>query len=311
RLVYHFHTRTKTGRSPELAGAAPEDYVQVADEDAARLGITDGSWVRLSSRRGSIEVRAQVGSIGAGELFVPFHFGYWDEPGRKRAANELTIYEWDPVSKQPHYKYAAVSMQVIPAPASTQPERMDPDAPGQAGVEAQGGLLQSVKQAFVEGMEAGRPKRAHVADYLGLLQESERRLVKAFEQVRATHPDEPDIGPLCHVFARWSEASAAALDPFVRQYGERREGEPERLDRALLVQRRQGGFDLLRDLHDLWLLVNESMMSLDILEQAARALRDQAFEAAIKQIRHQNSRQLEWLHGRLRQAAPQTLVVPS
>jgi hypothetical protein len=150
-----------------------------------------------------------------------------------------------------------------------------------------------------------------VADYLGLLQASERRLVKAFEQARDTHPDEPDIGPLCHMFAEWSRASADALEPFVEQYGERREGEPERLDKALLVQRRQGGFDMLRDLHDLWLLVNESMISLDVLEQGAHSLHDEKFLAAVKQIRHQNSRQLNWLHGRIRQAAPQTLVVPS
>jgi predicted molibdopterin-dependent oxidoreductase YjgC len=315
RLVYHFHTRTKTGRAPALAAAAPDDFVQMAREDAGRLGVADGDWIRVTSRRGSAEARARIGDIGPGEVFVPFHFGYWDEPGRARAANELTIYEWDPVSKQPHYKYAAVRIEKIAAPSTPQPERMDPGAPGVADpASTQTGIVHALKEAkdvLVEGWEKAKPVRAHVADYLGLLQASERRLVKAFEQTRATHPDEPDIGPLCHVFAQWSGASADALEPFVQQYGERREGEPERLDDALLVQRRQGGFDMLRDLHDLWLLVNESMISLDILEQAARSLHDKAFEAAIKQIRHQNSRQLDWLHGRIRQAAPQTLVVPS
>jgi len=315
RLVYHFHTRTKTGRAPALAAAAPEDFVQVAREDAERLGIADGDWVRIASRRGIAEARASIADIVAGEIFVPFHFGYWDQPGRARAANELTIYEWDPVSKQPHFKYAAVRLEKIAAPTSTQPERMDPAAPGVSDPASTGtGVVHALKQAkevLVEGWEKARPLRAHVADYLGLLQLSERRLVKAFEQVRSTHPDEPDIGPLCHVFAQWSGASAEALEPFVQQYGERREGEPKRLDDALLVQRKQGGFDMLRDLHDLWLLVNESMISLDILEQAARSLHDKAFESAITTIRHQNKRQLQWLHGRIRQAAPQTLVVPS
>jgi anaerobic selenocysteine-containing dehydrogenase len=311
RLVYHFHTRTKTGRSAELSAAAPDAYVQVSVDDAARLGIREGDWVRLASRRGSIEAAARVGGIGAGEVFVPFHYGYWDEPGVARAANELTIYEWDPVSKQPHYKYAAVSLEKVVAPTLRQPERMGPAQPGEAGIEAKGGLWHAAKEAFVEGMHQAKPKRAHVADYLGLLQESERRLVKRFEQVRATHPDEPDIGPLCRVLAEWSRASVDALEPLVQKYGARKEGEPERLDKALLVQRHQGGFDMLRDLHDLWLAVNESMISLDILEPAARSLHDKEFEVAIKQIRHQNSRQLEWLHGRLRQAAPQTLVVPS
>jgi anaerobic selenocysteine-containing dehydrogenase len=315
RLVYHFHTRTKTGRAPALSAAAPDDFVQLAQEDAERLGIRDGDWLRVTSRRGIAEARASLGDIVPGEVFVSFHFGYWDEPGRSRAANELTIYEWDPVSKQPHYKYAAVRIEKLDAPTSRQPERVDPTAPGVADPNAHDGgivhALKEAKQVFVEGWDKARPVRAHVADYLGLLQASERRLAKAFEQTRATHPDEPDIGPLCHVFADWSSASADALAPFVQQYGERRDGEPERLDKALLVQRSQGGFDMLRDLHDLWLLVNESMVSLDILEQAARSLHDTAFEAAIKQIRHQNKRQLDWLHGRIRQAAPQTLVVPS
>ena len=65
------------------------------------------------------------------------------------------------------------------------------------------------------------------------------------------------------------------LKPFISKYGERQEGEPKRLDKALLVKRKQGGFDMLRDFHDLWLLVNESMMSLIVLEQAARGLRDE------------------------------------
>lgn len=319
RLVHHFHTRTKTGRAPALAAAAPDERLELSAEDAARFGIADGDWVRVSSRRGQVEARAAVrtssGGIGAGEVFLPFHYGYSDEPGRSRAANELTIYEWDPVSKQPHYKYAAVRIERIAAPASRQPERMDPAQPGVADPAAEDGTirhaLKEAQHAFAEGVQKAKPVRAHVADYLGLLQESEQRLVKGFAQVRTTHPDEPDIGPLCHVFEQWSQASAEALQTFVDKYGERREGEPERLDKALLKKRTQGGFDMLRDLHDLWLLVNESMISLDVIEQAARSLHDKAFEAAIRQIRHQNSRQLAWLHGRIRQAAPQTLVVPS
>jgi hypothetical protein len=47
-------------------------------------------------------------------VFVPFHYGYWDRDaagpngGAPRAANELTITAWDPVSKQPLFKVAAV-----------------------------------------------------------------------------------------------------------------------------------------------------------------------------------------------------------
>ncbi|WP_019143074.1 molybdopterin oxidoreductase family protein [Noviherbaspirillum massiliense] len=82
RQVYHFHTRTKTGRSQPLVDAAPDDYVQISGQDAQRLTLSEGDWVRLTSRRGMLEARAKIGDIGAGEIFVPFHYGYWDDPDR-------------------------------------------------------------------------------------------------------------------------------------------------------------------------------------------------------------------------------------
>lgn len=111
RVVYHFHTRTKTGRSKELHNAAPEAFVQISPEDATKYGIKDGDFIEVESRRGRVIVPARVGDIEPGLVFIPFHYGYWDESGRPRAANELTIMEWDPVSKQPHYKYAAVRIR--------------------------------------------------------------------------------------------------------------------------------------------------------------------------------------------------------
>jgi anaerobic selenocysteine-containing dehydrogenase len=113
RVVYHFHTRTKTARSPELNQAAPDAYVQISEEDAARYGIEEGELVELASRRGKLQAPARLGGIVPGLVFVPFHYGYWDEPSRARAANELTLTEWDPVSKQPHFKYAAVKLSKL------------------------------------------------------------------------------------------------------------------------------------------------------------------------------------------------------
>ena len=112
-------------------------------------------------------------------------------------------------------------------------------------------------------------------------------------------------------FEEWSTRNAHELQPFVDKYGKRREGEPARLDDALLKRRPPSGFNLVRDLHDLWLLVNESLISLEILEQAAHSLRDDALIAALADMRHANKRQADWLRTRLRQAAPQVLVVPS
>jgi anaerobic selenocysteine-containing dehydrogenase len=111
RLVYHFHTRTKTGRSKELNDAAPDAFLQLSEEDAAELGIVEGDMVEVESRRGKVTEPARIGGIGPGLLFIPFHYGYWDDPRRSRAANELTLSEWDPVSKQPHFKYSAVRIR--------------------------------------------------------------------------------------------------------------------------------------------------------------------------------------------------------
>ena len=210
-------------------------------------------------------------------------------------------------------KYAAVKVKKVAKPSLPQPETVDlrpEDHPtsSTARVTEQTGEL--IKGALTGLAKTLSPERSHIPDYIGLLDESEKRLVKAFNQVRTTHSDEPDIGPLCKLFSEWSAEATYLLKPFVAKYGERREGEPKRLDKALLVKRKQGGFDLLRELHDAWLLVNESMISLNVLEQAARALRDDDLLGALNQMQTRNERQQTWLKTRISQAAPQVLVVP-
>jgi len=111
RVVYHFHTRTKTARSRNLNEAAPDAFVQLSAEDASKYGIAEGDMVEVESRRGKISAPARVGNIEQGHVFVPFHYGYWDQSDRARAANELTITGWDPVSKQPYFKFAAVRIR--------------------------------------------------------------------------------------------------------------------------------------------------------------------------------------------------------
>jgi anaerobic selenocysteine-containing dehydrogenase len=118
RTVFHFHTRTKSARSPELQHAAPEPWVEIAPADAERFGIGEGDVVSVESSRGRLEARARISGIREGVVFAPFHYGYWDEPsgepdGHPRAANELTITEWDPVSKQPLFKVAAVRIAKV------------------------------------------------------------------------------------------------------------------------------------------------------------------------------------------------------
>jgi len=120
RTVHHFHTRTKTGRSRRLREAAPSVWVELAAGDAERLGLADGDRVRVESARGAVEGPARIGAGRPGVVFIPFHYGYWDaadghEPdGSPTAANELTLSDWDPVSKQPLFKIAAVRIAKLP-----------------------------------------------------------------------------------------------------------------------------------------------------------------------------------------------------
>jgi ferredoxin-nitrate reductase len=129
RTVYQWHTRTKTGRVQELNEAAPEVWVELSPEDAAGLDVSEGDVVRVESPRGAVEGRARLTGVRPGVVFVPFHFGSRGSAevadGHERAANELTIVAWDPVSKQPLLKSAAVRVTRValsggvPAPAPT------------------------------------------------------------------------------------------------------------------------------------------------------------------------------------------------
>jgi ferredoxin-nitrate reductase len=143
RTVYHWHTRTKTGRARQLDEAAPDCWVELSPRDAERLDIVEGDWARVESPRGKLEARVRVSGIREGVVFAPFHYGYWDEAegsesnGRPRAANELTITDWDPVSKQPLFKLAAVRVEKIadgtgaaPAPQGTASQPATAEIPG-------------------------------------------------------------------------------------------------------------------------------------------------------------------------------------
>jgi anaerobic selenocysteine-containing dehydrogenase len=114
RTLYHFHTRTKTGRAPQLQKAAPEVWVEMSATDAERQGLQEGDLLEVATPRAAVQARLRVSGIRPGVVFLPFHYGYWDDPDHApRAANELTLTDWDPLSKQPMFKTAAAKVRLL------------------------------------------------------------------------------------------------------------------------------------------------------------------------------------------------------
>jgi formate dehydrogenase major subunit len=102
RLLEHWHTGSMTRRSFALDSIQPEAHVFMNPDDARAMGVADGDFVRVSSRRGTIELRARLSHRDTpGTCFIPFHF-------REAAANLLTIDEIDPFGKIPEFKFCAV-----------------------------------------------------------------------------------------------------------------------------------------------------------------------------------------------------------
>ena len=125
-VVYeHFHT-AKSNRSPTTRRLVPEMYVEMHIEDAADLGIEDGDKVRVVTRRGSLEARAQVGTnslvkparnnVPRGYMFGPWNLSVADSADPKKnkwLANAVTSRIWDPVSGQVDFKKSACRIEKI------------------------------------------------------------------------------------------------------------------------------------------------------------------------------------------------------
>lgn len=96
---------TMTGKTEGLMNIAGESYIEINPCNARKLEIKDGDTVKVSSRRGVVEVKAKVTDIvGEDVVFMPFHYA-------KGAANMLTNTALDSVTKEPEYKVCAVKIE--------------------------------------------------------------------------------------------------------------------------------------------------------------------------------------------------------
>lgn len=109
RAFVHYHSGTMTRVSPSLHHEMAEGYVEISPTDAKNLKIHDGERIKVSSRRGEIQIKAKVSRrVDRGVVFIPFHFA-------ETAANMLTNPAYDPTAKIPEFKVCAVKVEKLAA----------------------------------------------------------------------------------------------------------------------------------------------------------------------------------------------------
>ncbi len=107
RRYYHYHTGTMTMRTGSLEVHYGREHLEINPADAERLDIRDGDTVRVSSRRGSVELEARITDVVLpGMVFTSFHFP-------EVAVNRLTNPARDSIAKIPELKVCAVKVERI------------------------------------------------------------------------------------------------------------------------------------------------------------------------------------------------------
>lgn len=105
RIVLHYCGGSMTKRSPSLLERDSELYVEINNEDAAKMNIRNGDMVVVKTKRGETEAKARVtDKVKPGVAFMPFHW---------QGTNIITSDALDPVAKIPEYKVAACRIEAL------------------------------------------------------------------------------------------------------------------------------------------------------------------------------------------------------
>ena len=117
RLRDQWHGMSRTGTIGRLFGHVPEPCAELHGSDMARLGITEGELIHVTSRRGSLVLPARASEqLQPMQVFVAMHWGEEFVSGRRGSAgrlfgiNALTNPAYCPQSRQPELKHAAVKI---------------------------------------------------------------------------------------------------------------------------------------------------------------------------------------------------------
>jgi predicted molibdopterin-dependent oxidoreductase YjgC len=111
RTLYHYNSATMTMREQGITDKQEDPFFEISAEDASNLGLSDGDWARLVSRRGELEARASVSDrVYPGLVWMALHFA-------QAKVNWLTHDVGDPLIGTPEYKVSAVRIERLRASA--------------------------------------------------------------------------------------------------------------------------------------------------------------------------------------------------
>jgi hypothetical protein len=148
-----------------------------------------------------------------------------------------------------------------------------------------------------------------IAVYLGLTIESEAVLQAGYMKVASRRRRDPGVRHGCHRAVRFTEVRLEAARELSQKFGAGSSHDPKLLGNALFHGLRADALGLVRDLHDLLLLANQSLLCWTGVSQACKALHDKAAVAtcqvSIKALELEISR----LNMELKEAAPQALTI--
>ncbi len=152
----------------------------------------------------------------------------------------------------------------------------------------------------------------YLANYLGMLRQAELDLADGFRQMAEGHGKEPDIYFLCLTLAKQCDEHAERLEPFSERYGEVVPEEADRLGTKILAEgSRGGGLGLMRDLQDLYVMASFCDNTWTMIGQAAQGTRDPELLEVVEACESETATQMKWTETRMKQAAPQALIVAS
>lgn len=273
----------------------------------------------------------KICSIEKGQVFVPFHYGYFDAlDDRAKAANELTqgmytrfynfwdllpklirsLAQWDPISKQPMFKSGSV--RIVKAK----------DAEGNVKIHAREqhtGTIRTVEEskANAEKPRQEENRKRYLESWLASTYGAVITLLDLYEErlIHLTSDMEAQSG-----FKKMSMLTRRieeTLEPYLHEFKVSKPTPPNisiSLSDALFSSTQDEGpaaYQTLVLLQKIEVYLYHLSGQLTVLLTATAAMWDDKFEAAVRFSHAQVQRQLSWVQNMVKVQSPQTLIVPA